>query len=375
MYPNPPDFTTASDNDAWWQVGFPDGSGGLTVTYCYTGGRAFVDMLQSTLGIGVDGRWGSGTSNALVNSLHSVGASSTLIGGVQAEASARRLTNVSLTAAAFYLMRAGGYGGQVPANVTEDHVLVRSTVIPPVWDMAAPPGPSGDILPTCVPTSGPPDQQPAPDQGQPTPDQTQPPPAPPPDQTTGGFGPAVQPQPQQQPNYPAVVPPAGPPAAPQGGIGRGAIVGMAIVGTALVAGIVYIAKSKSPGKITPPLRSPPTLRSSSRAHPNPYYRQRAEWSKSHTHRLGGHAAQSELSRIREKFALSEKQFHAIENALRHGFRLTSRHAGGEGALWHVSMYAPQSGNAAVNRSAGHKLEYAGFREIPAGEFNIIVRRK
>lgn len=150
MYPSTPNFTTASDNDAWWLIGYTGADGSRQVSVCSTGGRAFVDVLQMILGITQDGRWGTGTSNALVNALRATGASSTLIAGVQNEAAANRIGIGQLRGAVVLLHRGQSFGGDVPTSVDENSVAIDPNVIGPQWNVAAPPGPSGDILPTCA---------------------------------------------------------------------------------------------------------------------------------------------------------------------------------------------------------------------------------
>lgn len=262
MYPNPPDFTTASDTDAWVLVGYPsqDGSGASATAYCYTGGRAFVDSLQSMLGVGVDGRWGATTSAALANALRSI-ASQTLIYGVQQDAASRRVGISSLKAAAFYMISSGAYGGPVPSGITEDHVSVHPSAVPPGWNVAAPPGPSGDVALTCVAIG---DQQPQ------APDQPQSPAPGPSDQS--GFGPQTQSQPSDQsavvqpapggPNYPAVVPPQQDIIAAPHGSSPILVFGIFAAAAAAVGYFAYRAVRGGSKGTPPPLKPPPTLRTS-----------------------------------------------------------------------------------------------------------------
>lgn len=164
-YPSQPDFTSVSDTDAWWFVGYGSPT---TVAVCSVGGRAFVDLTQMILGVTPDGRWGAGTSAALVNALRAAGASSTLIGGVQAEASAQRVSVSSVRGAIFLMHRGQAFGGGTPIGIDESSIAVQPNAVFPQWNVAAPAGPSGDMPPVCVPrdasaaTPGPVPMQPIP---------------------------------------------------------------------------------------------------------------------------------------------------------------------------------------------------------------------
>lgn len=373
-YPNPPNFTTPSDDDAWWYVRYANPDGSMAATYCYTGGRAFVDILQMMLGVTSDGRWGASTSIALASALTNVGGSSVLVGGVRADAANRRLTVNSLRGAAFLMHRSQSFGGGVPIGIDESMIVFPAETVPPTWDTAAPAGPSGDILPSCFQQQATSQPQPAPtpDQQQtplPT-DQGQP-------QSPSDQGPIAQPGPQPGPNYPTVVPPdaTGMQTAPTGVSWEAMVIG----GVALVtaAGIGYAAWQASKAVEKPVHKTPPPLRSTLRANPNPYRAERAQFLKSHNDRLLGREAHHEIREVAGKFVLSGSQTDAVKAAVDGGFDLTSRPSG-NGLLWHLRLHAPRSTGKRsefATRAAGRRLERSGFRELPAGEFNIVIRKK
>lgn len=230
-YPNQPDFTSVSDDDAWWLIGY----GSPTVTaVCSVGGRAFVDLVQMILGVNQDGRWGSGTSTALISALRAAGASSTLIGGVQAEAASRRVSISSVRGAIFLMHRGQSFGGDTPIGIDEGSIAVQPNAVFPQWDVAAPLGPSGDMPPNCVPqnAASTPGSVPAPSPGQPIPsiDVTVPPLGTPPGNTPSNM-PSKQPAnfPMVTPSAPAVVPRSS----------NAMTIGLVVVGLVAIGGIIW----------------------------------------------------------------------------------------------------------------------------------------
>jgi hypothetical protein len=366
MYPNPPDFTTASDSDAWWIVSYTDANGNNVAAVCSTGGRAFVDILQQTLGVTVDGQWGPGTAAALASAVQRAGGSSVLVGGIQADASARRVSYASsLRGAAFLLHSGQSFGGGTPIGISENQIVVMPQAVPPQWNTAAPPGPSGDILPSCMsPQAQTPTSQPTtiPDQAQTPTDQSQP--ATQPDMS--GTGSMV---PSPSGFFPTVVPPATP-ATPTSSPNYTAVV---VGGVAVVTlGAIAWAAFRNPSPKVPEAKALPGPRPQLRSsRPNPLGSERHELRhKSHTIKLTGRDALTETESVRRKYAMSEPQSQAIQAALREGFQLTSRPSG-SGLFWHLKMLAsPRSAKA-----TGIRLERSGFRELPMGEFNLLLRKK
>ena len=379
MYPNAPDWTTPSDSDAWWIVGFTDAAGNPASSICSTGGRAFVDVLQQALGVTVDGRWGANTSAALAAAVQRIGGSATLVSAVQQEAAARQPSVSSLKAAAFLLHSGQSFGGGTPTNISEAQVAVSPQAIPPTWNTAAPQGPGGDILPSCAsPQSQAPANQPTavPDQSAAVPfDQTQPANIPDASGGTGGTT-GLVPGGNQGPLFPTVTSVATTPAAPGG---PPSYTGLVVFGVAAAAigTVAWLALRKSPGGVAAakplpvsPAKPKPVLRS---ARPNPFNSQRHELRhKSHTIRMVGRQALGEVESVRRGYHLSEPQSQAIQTAVREGFQLTSRPAGATSThFWHIKMLAP----AGAAKATGHRLERSGFRELPVGEFNLLLRKK
>ena len=369
MYPNPPDFTTASDADAWWIVSYTDANGNNAAAVCSTGGRAFVDIVQQALGVTVDGQWGPGTAAALASAVQRAGGSSVLVGGIQADANARRVSYASSLRGAVFLLHSGqSFGGGTPIGISENQIVVMPQAVPPQWNTAAPMGPSGDILPSCVsPQAQAPTSQPAaPDQSQVSTDQSQP--ATQPDMSgTGGLVPSPS-----SPGgfFPTVVPPAATPAAPASAPNYTALV---VGGVAAVTlGAIAWAALRKPSPKVPEAKALPAPRPQLRSsRPNPLGSERHELRhKSHTIKLTGRDALVETESVRRKYAMSEPQSQAIQAAVREGFQLTSRPSG-TGMFWHLKMLAPTKSAKAT----GIRLERSGFRELPMGEFNLLLRKK
>lgn len=152
-YPSTSNFTVPSDDAAWWIIRVTNADGTTSNVVCSTGGRAFVNQVQSMVGTGVDGQWGTATATALLALLRSSSANANLISGVQAEATLRRVGpwNVS---GAIWLMHQQQSIGNAPIGVTITDISLPEGAVLPTWNVAAPIGPAGNIFPACVFAAG-----------------------------------------------------------------------------------------------------------------------------------------------------------------------------------------------------------------------------
>lgn len=148
-YPNTSDFTIATDDGAWWLIRVTNADGSQSVIVCSTNGRAFVNQVQSIIGTGVDGQWGTATSTALLNALRAAGADANVISGIQAEATIHR-PGIWSTAGAVWLIHHIQAIGNAPAGIAFSAINIPDNTVFPVWNIASQLGPGGSISPTCT---------------------------------------------------------------------------------------------------------------------------------------------------------------------------------------------------------------------------------
>lgn len=148
-YPNTSDFTSGVDRAAWYQIRGANGE----LIVCSTSGRAFVNALQSLLGVTVDGRWGSATSTAVLQMIQALQANPALISGVQAELSLRRVGPLSVRAGVWLNHQLASIG-DAPLGVAVTDINIPDGTITPVWAVAAPQAPSGNAPVQCVIVNG-----------------------------------------------------------------------------------------------------------------------------------------------------------------------------------------------------------------------------
>jgi hypothetical protein len=179
-YPSIANFAAPQPNAAWWIVARGVGAAATTPTLCETDGLTFARQVQATLraavpsapspewrdwnnasptgstSFDVDGRWGPLTLRALYAYLRHFGASAPLLAGVQADATARRITAGSLLAGGWVLEHAAR-GGDFSITISQNTTPFSWAIEPP-----APPGWYSAQTAACRPMPGRGDQTPAP---------------------------------------------------------------------------------------------------------------------------------------------------------------------------------------------------------------------